>query len=348
MPGLRWRGTAGGRRDRLSRGSRAMSFFDDIGNFLGDAGSDILNVGKKVALPLLGGALSLGTGGIGGFLLPTLVNAGLGAGIGALTGNPGGGAALGALSGALGLGGHSGALNSLYGIGGGGATSPIAVNDEGESQVGNNGLVSTQGQQVPNFGTGNPLAQTSGKQASGLSGPLAILAALVQNANRPSTTAPTGVTQNMPWNTTGFLSRTPNMNAPAGGNYYTYGQSSQPQFFNNNQLTFPKFAHGGGVLSQMISGGHFAQGGNTFSTVNGDHLVQGDGAGQQDNISAKLSPGEWVADANFVSALGDGNNEEGSKRLYEMRHQVMQDKGMKHDVPPKLKKSPLEYLQQVS
>lgn len=73
------------------------------------------------------------------------------------------------------------------------------------------------------------------------------------------------------------------------------------------------------------------------------HFVQGPGNGQSDSVKANLSDGEWVADANFVSALGDGSNAAGAKVLYNMREAVMRDKGMKHIVPPKLKKGALSY-----
>lgn len=105
------------------------------------------------------------------------------------------------------------------------------------------------------------------------------------------------------------------------------------------------------LRSGLGAGFNFAHGGALNSAINqhGDgHLVQGPGGGQDDLVPAHLSPGEWVADSNFVSALGDGNNEEGARRLYAMRRQVMRDKGMKHDVPPKLEKSPLQYLKEVS
>lgn len=48
-------------------------------------------------------------------------------------------------------------------------------------------------------------------------------------------------------------------------------------------------------------------------------FVQGEGGGQDDLIDASLSAGEYVFDAETVSMLGDGNNEEGARKLDELR-----------------------------
>ena len=64
--------------------------------------------------------------------------------------------------------------------------------------------------------------------------------------------------------------------------------------------------------------------------------VGGDTGGQDDRIPAWLSDGEYVMDANTVSALGDGNNAAGAKRLDEFRQKLLHHKGMK-GFPPKTK-----------
>jgi len=61
--------------------------------------------------------------------------------------------------------------------------------------------------------------------------------------------------------------------------------------------------------------------------------------GQDDRIPAWLSDGEYVMDANTVSALGDGNNTAGAQRLDDFRKKLLKHKGMK-GFPPKTK--PLE------
>lgn len=51
-------------------------------------------------------------------------------------------------------------------------------------------------------------------------------------------------------------------------------------------------------------------------------LVPGDSGGQDDLIEARLSPGEYVFDAEAVAMFGDGNNAAGAKRLDELREQL--------------------------
>lgn len=161
-----------------------------------------------------------------------------------------------------------------------------------------------------------------------------------------TTSATSGALFNAPLNKSGYVNRTPVANyQPSTGSFYTYGQAAEPQFFNNNYLSL---ARGGALNRPRMAAAAPPPRSPTFDTARGDKHVRGAGGGQDDNVNAKLSPGEWVADANFVSAIGDGNNEEGSRRLYDMRRRVMAEKGMRKTVPPKLKRSPLEYLKKAS
>jgi hypothetical protein len=94
-----------------------------------------------------------------------------------------------------------------------------------------------------------------------------------------------------------------------------------------------RFAQGGavpGVLARLAGGGS---------------LVQGPGGGQDDQVQARLSPGEYVFDADSVAALGDGNNAEGARRLDEMRMSIREHKrsAPPDAIPPKAK-GPLSYL----
>lgn len=319
------------------------------------AGTAVAGIGAGITAGGLTGGVAAGLGdlglgsGLSAALAPVLTQAGIGAGLGALTGQPGTGAALGALSGGLG---------QIMGPSSGGA---LNATIPGTSMPGAFGQTITQpsttitapaiggGALQPAAAAGNPLAQTAGKIAgsnSGLSGPLAILAALAQNANRPSTTAPAAMTMNSPLNPTGYLNRSMTNAAPTSGSYYTYGQSPEPQFYNGNQL---QFAHGG-ALNRMIAMRKMAGGGadgNTFSTGGGDNYVQGDGGGQEDNVDAKLSPGEFVMDAGTVSRLGDGNSNEGAKRFQQIRQAIASD--TKSDgVVQRKARSPLEYLQKAA
>ena len=64
--------------------------------------------------------------------------------------------------------------------------------------------------------------------------------------------------------------------------------------------------------------------------------IHGPGGGQDDLINAKLSDGEHVFDASVVSALGDGSNNEGHKRLEALKSEIRKNAGKsnpKH--PPK-------------
>lgn len=94
-----------------------------------------------------------------------------------------------------------------------------------------------------------------------------------------------------------------------------------------------------------ITGGQYnmAQGGAL------GYLGQGGGSGRSDNIDARLSPGEYVMDAETVSMLGDGSNQDGAKKLDEMRQQIRMHKGKslaKGKFSPNAK-SPLNYLKGV-
>ena len=75
------------------------------------------------------------------------------------------------------------------------------------------------------------------------------------------------------------------------------------------------------------------------------NYVQGGTPGQADAIPAQLSDGEYVMDADVVSALGDGNNAAGAKKLDQMREGVRAHKrsAPANKIPPKAK-SPLAYL----
>lgn len=61
--------------------------------------------------------------------------------------------------------------------------------------------------------------------------------------------------------------------------------------------------------------------------------------GQDDVIPINAAPGEYVMDAETVSALGDGSTEAGAAKLDQMRHNVRQHKrtGALSKIPPKAK-----------
>lgn len=72
----------------------------------------------------------------------------------------------------------------------------------------------------------------------------------------------------------------------------------------------------------------------------------GGGGGQDDTVPAMLSPSEYVMDADVVAALGDGNPQEGARKLDRFRERVRAHKrsAPARKIPPKAK--PLEnYLE---
>jgi len=74
-------------------------------------------------------------------------------------------------------------------------------------------------------------------------------------------------------------------------------------------------------------------------------FLQGSAGGQDDVVDIKAAPGEYVFDAEVVSALGDGNSEAGAAKLDQMRHNIRAHKrsGGLSQIPPRAK-STEQYL----
>lgn len=83
---------------------------------------------------------------------------------------------------------------------------------------------------------------------------------------------------------------------------------------------------------------------NTMYAAGGGY-VSGESLGQADKIPAMLSDGEYVVDADVVSALGDGNNAAGASALAQMSENIRKHKrsAPAHQIPPKAK-NPAAYL----
>lgn len=78
----------------------------------------------------------------------------------------------------------------------------------------------------------------------------------------------------------------------------------------------------------------------------GNHgLIPGSHGGQDDVVDIKAAPGEYIFDAETVSALGDGNTEAGAKQLDKMRRNIREHKrgGALTEIAAQAK-SPAEYL----
>ena len=72
--------------------------------------------------------------------------------------------------------------------------------------------------------------------------------------------------------------------------------------------------------------------------------IRGINGGQDDDVNAMLSNGEYVIDASTVADLGDGNNEAGARKLDAFRERVRKHKrGGSINLPPK-SKSLLNYM----
>lgn len=81
-------------------------------------------------------------------------------------------------------------------------------------------------------------------------------------------------------------------------------------------------------------------------TLGGEAYLQGGHAGGQDDvIDIKAAPGEYIFDADTVSALGDGNNERGAALLDAMRMRIREHKraAPSDEIPPPAL-PPLAYL----
>ena len=97
----------------------------------------------------------------------------------------------------------------------------------------------------------------------------------------------------------------------------------------------------GGLIQGYKNGG--------LSRIHADPVIKrylrGGGGGQEDDIPARLSAGEYVMDADVVAALGDGNPEAGARKLDKMRENIRTHKrsASAKKIPPKAKK-PEQYL----
>ena len=66
---------------------------------------------------------------------------------------------------------------------------------------------------------------------------------------------------------------------------------------------------------------------HTFDSGGQSYVGSGDGSGRADNINARLSPNEYVMDAETMALLGDGNPDEGAKKMDELRENIRKQKG---------------------
>lgn len=228
-----------------------------------------LGVGAETAgalAPVLGGALTSGA---------------LGAGMSALYGgNIGQGALTGAIMG--GINGLSGSQTPNAGIPQSVAVTPGA---QGQNFGGvTPGSVFGQYDNVPGGGALFGGGGGGGAQPSGTSKTLSTLMALGQILSRQPAKPNPNDPFNKALNPVGYLNRTavPSY-APASGSWSTYGETPEPQFFNNNQVT--GFAKGGALRADpagyAVGGGPAGGGpaGAPGSAAGGTTGVGGSNAG---------------------------------------------------------------------
>ncbi len=92
------------------------------------------------------------------------------------------------------------------------------------------------------------------------------------------------------------------------------------------------FAEGGMYPEQMMYGVEE----NTYPSIG--NYIMGGSKGQDDDVNAKLSNGEFVIPSDIVADLGDGNNNAGANVLYDLMNNVRKHKrGGKVKLPPKAK-----------
>jgi hypothetical protein len=99
-----------------------------------------------------------------------------------------------------------------------------------------------------------------------------------------------------------------------------------------NGMPQPGAAYADGGMVDPMQGGDSSQGGPFTG------FVQGSDPGQSDLVPIRVSPGEYVFDADSVAALGDGNNAAGAALLDRLREKLRAAKrsAPPNDIPPPL------------
>ena len=87
------------------------------------------------------------------------------------------------------------------------------------------------------------------------------------------------------------------------------------------------------VLKQIFNHNH-GSGYEDFASG----FIDGEGSGQDDMIDARVSPGEYIFDSEFVNFLGDGSSKEGARRLDKARQKIREFKrsAPSDEIPPSI------------
>lgn len=140
-------------------------------------------------------------------------------------------------------------------------------------------------------------------------------------------------------------------------NSWTPQQSAQAQsYFGAPMAASRGLRPASSMPNPIVPGRQFAEGGEVegagaqefHSPSAVRRVVSGPGGGQDDLVPARLGAGEYVLDADIVSALGDGDTNRGAKILDEWREKVRAHKrsAAPTSIPPKAK-APEVYLSKV-
>lgn len=209
-----------------------------------------------------------------------------------------------------------------------------------------------------NFNFGNPSFLSAAKSAPGLSAMMGSLSTPLEKSN----TIPLSTTPDGPSFSVRPMERT---QRPFQGDISRYGEGPGHKFYdrinpppefvprgeNIVEYDLPEaYAHGGSVHG-YAEGGPMGLAGPTKDAIQQavmqgymmarkggaahEGRVAGPGGGTDDLIPAKLSAGEHVWTAREVSALGAGDNEEGQRKMYALRQEVLKKGGFKNTSPRK-------------
>jgi hypothetical protein len=137
--------------------------------------------------------------------------------------------------------------------------------------------------------------------------------------------------------------------------YVNYGFGPQQQLYGRNiggqTVVNPLAAYAQQIQAQRnapvaaASGGSIGALNDIYKDPTIKRYLRGGGGGQDDDVPAVLSNGEYVMDADVVSALGDGNNEAGAAKLDKMRENIRKHKrSASHKSIPPAAKAPEQYL----
>lgn len=144
---------------------------------------------------------------------------------------------------------------------------------------------------------------------------MAMAAMTYKNKNEPPP-LPGNITAGMPRTS---YNRTPNAMPGGPGAYYTYGSRPSFDFYGSNQTPQVQGQAGGGSI-HGIDDADPASGSRYMGS-------SAPGGGTDDTIPARLSNNEYVMDAQTTAMLGDGNPDEGARKLDKFRANIRKHKG---------------------